>query len=54
MRERGQLKEAGVDGKIILRWIFRNWDVVYGMDRAGSGKGQVLGTCECGNDLHVP
>ena len=22
----------------------------YGVDRAGSGKGQVAGTCECGNE----
>jgi hypothetical protein len=25
----------------------------YGLDRAGSGKGQVAGTCECGNELSV-
>jgi hypothetical protein len=24
--------EPGVDGRIILRWIFRNWDVGYGLD----------------------
>jgi len=23
--------------RIILRWIFRNWDVEYGLDRDGSG-----------------
>jgi len=23
---------------------------VYGLDRAGSGYGQMLGTCECGNE----
>ena len=23
--------------RIILRWIFRKWDVGYGLDRAGSG-----------------
>ena len=22
----------------------------YGLDQAGSGKGQVAGTCECGNE----
>jgi len=27
MRERDHLKDAGVDGRIILRWIFRKWDV---------------------------
>jgi len=35
-------------GWIILRWIFRKWG--YRLDRAGSGKGQVAGTCEHGNE----
>ena len=34
-----------VDGEIILRWIFRNEDVGYGLDRVGSGYGYVAGTC---------
>jgi hypothetical protein len=25
----------------------------YGLDRAGSGYGQVAGACECGNELSV-
>jgi hypothetical protein len=29
--------DSGVDGRRILRWIFRKWDEVYGLDRAGSG-----------------
>jgi hypothetical protein len=36
-RERVQLEDPGVDGRIILRWIFRNWDGEYGLERAGSG-----------------
>ena len=28
--------KPGVDGRIIVRWIFRKWDVGYGLDRAGS------------------
>jgi hypothetical protein len=44
------LGDTGIDGKIIIRWIFRNWDVEYGLDRAGSGEGQVAGCCECGNE----
>jgi hypothetical protein len=27
LRGRGQLRDPGVDGRIILRWIFRKWDV---------------------------
>jgi hypothetical protein len=26
LRERGHLEDPGVDGRIILRWIFRHWD----------------------------
>jgi hypothetical protein len=27
LRERDYLRVPGVDGRIILRWIFRKWDV---------------------------
>jgi hypothetical protein len=27
MRERDHLGDRGIDGRIILRWIFRMWDV---------------------------
>jgi len=26
------LGDPGLDGRIILRWIFREWDVGYGLD----------------------
>jgi hypothetical protein len=29
--------DPGIGGTIILRWIFRKWDGVYGLDRADSG-----------------
>ena len=47
---RDHLGFPGVDGRITLRWIFRKWDEGYGLDRAGTGQGQVAGTCECGNE----
>jgi len=31
--------------------FFGKWDVGYGLDRAGSGQGQMAGTCEYGIEL---
>ena len=30
--------------------MFSKWDGVHGLDWSGSGKGQMAGTCECGNE----
>jgi hypothetical protein len=35
--ETNHLRGPGVDGRIILRWIFRKWDGGHGLDRVGSG-----------------
>ena len=37
LRERDHLEDPDVDGRIILRWTFRKWDVGYRLDRANSG-----------------
>jgi len=37
LRERDHLGDLRVEGRIILKWIFRQWDVGHGLDRAGSG-----------------
>ena len=49
-RERCHLGDTVVDGRIILRWLFGSGKWGYGLDRAGSGYGQVARTCECGNE----
>jgi hypothetical protein len=49
--ERDHLKDLGVDGRIILKCIFKKWDGRHGLDCSGSGEGQVAGACECCNEL---
>jgi len=44
LRERGHLEDSDIDWRIILRWIFRKWDVGVW---AGSS------TCECGEKVRV-
>jgi len=44
------LGRTGVDGRIILSGCSGSGMWGHGLDRAGSGCGQVAGTCECGNE----
>ena len=37
LRKGDNMGDPGVDGWIILRWIFRKWNMKYGVDQAGSG-----------------
>ena len=37
LNKRDHLEDPGVDGRIVLRWIFRKWDVGDGLDRDGLG-----------------
>ena len=45
------MKETiGIDGRIIVRWILRKMLWEHGLGRCGSGEGQMVGTCEGGNE----
>jgi len=44
LRERDHLRDPGVDGRIILRWIFRKWDgamIGFIWLRTGTGDGHL-------------
>jgi hypothetical protein len=36
-RERDHWGDPDVDGRIILRWIFRKWEGLWGLNGVGSG-----------------
>jgi hypothetical protein len=40
-----------VDGRIILKWIFKNRMICHGLDSTGSGQGAIAGCCGYNNDL---
>jgi hypothetical protein len=48
------LEDPGVDGRIILKLIFRKWDGSSELDWSVAGYGQVAGKCKRGNELRVP
>jgi hypothetical protein len=50
LREEYHLKDPGVDGRIILKWIFNKRDGEHGLARSGSGQAQMAGSCEYGDE----
>jgi hypothetical protein len=50
LRERDHWVDSGVDGRIILRWIFGKWDVEVWTGLSWLRIQTGGGTCECGNE----
>jgi hypothetical protein len=54
LRKRDQLEDLGLDGRIILRWIFGKMDLGggggHGLHCSALEWGRVAGSCECGNE----
>jgi hypothetical protein len=47
---RNHLKDADLDGRIILKWISIDWMEEHRLGRSVSGQGQAAGPCEYGNE----
>jgi hypothetical protein len=50
LREGDPLGNLGIDGRKILRWIFRKWDVGLWTGLSWLRIGTDVGTCECDNE----
>jgi len=50
LRNRVHLNDPDLDGRIILRWIFRKWNAGNGLNWSASGQRKVVGCCKCGNE----
>jgi hypothetical protein len=46
LSERDHLEDAGVNGNIILKWIFNKWDGGHGLIWLR----KLIGSCDCGNE----
>ena len=51
LKERDHLGDPGIDGRMILRWNFRKWDVGVSTGLSWLRVGTAVGACECGNEL---
>jgi hypothetical protein len=50
LREGDHLEDKGVDGRVILKWIFEKWDSGIDWIDLAEDRGRCRGCCECGNE----
>jgi hypothetical protein len=50
VRKTDHLEDPGEDGRTILRWVFRKWDVRVMDWKDVAQDRHVVGICECGSD----
>jgi len=50
MREGGHLKDLGVDGRIVLKRIFKKWDGGIDCIVLAENRDRMVGSCECSNE----
>ena len=54
LRERDHLEDPGLDGRIILRWVFKKWDSGHGLDYLAQDRGRWWSFVNAVMSLRVP